>query len=177
MVTAGYCRCVTVHSESRTQAVAKDRDIRVGSARSGDTDMPHWVRVSLLLLFVVSFAGCGMSRTHPPSASDVIPIESLASVAGVWKGAACRVSKLWSDGDLMVNIAPGGSYVAWSDRHPPLAMDAGRLLVTDGRLISDTQKLISTFTVVQSHGNPILVVEVAGKDGVHSYVPLVRVTP
>ena len=139
--------------------------------------MPHCVRVSLLLLFVVSFAGCGMSRTHPPLASDVTPVESLVSVAGVWKGAACRMSQLWSDGDLMVNIAPGGSYVAWSDRRPSLATDVGRLLVADGRLISDTQRLISTFIVVQPHGYPILVVEVTDKDGVHSYVPLARVTP
>src|SRR5438105_3183573 len=107
--------------------------------------MPHLVRASLLLLFVVSFAGCGVSRTHPPRASDAVSVESLVSVAGVWKGTAWRVSHLWSDGDVRVNIAPGGSYVAWSDRRPSLAADAGRLLVIDGKLISDTQRLISNF--------------------------------
>ena len=139
--------------------------------------MPSRVRASLILLFVVSFAGCGMSRSHPPSASDVLSVETPASVAGVWKGTACRVSRLWSDGDLMVSIAPGGSYVAWSDPGPTLAAEAGRLLVVDGKLISNTQRFISTFTVVQSHGKPTLVVEVTGKDGDHSYVPLVRNTP
>lgn len=139
--------------------------------------MPHWVRTSLALLLVVPFAGCGMSRTHPPPASDAVSVETPASVAGEWKGNAWRVSHLWSDGDVRVSIAPGGSYVAWSDRGPTPAVDAGRLLVIDGKLISDTQRLISTFTVLQSHDNPTLVVEVTGKDGNQSYVPLVRDAP
>ena len=136
--------------------------------------MPNLVRISLVLFFVVSFAGCGMSRTHPPSASDVISIESPANVAGVWKGNTWRVSHLWSDGDLVVSIAPGGIYVAWSDRGPTPAADAGRLLVIDGHLISDAHGLLSTVTVVQCHGNPTLVAEVTGKDGDHYYVPLSR---
>lgn len=139
--------------------------------------MPHWVRVSLVLLLVVSFAGCVMSRSHPPPASDAVATDTPASVAGEWKGTAWSVSHLWSDGDVRVSIAPGGSYVAWKDQGRTVAADAGRLLVIDGKLISGTQRLISTFTVVQSHGNPILVVEVTGKDGDHSYVPLVRDAP
>lgn len=139
--------------------------------------MPRWIRISLVVLFVVPFAGCGVSRTHPPPISDVVSVETPASVAGVWKGTAWRVSHLWSDGDLIVSIAPGGSYVAWSDRGPTPAADAGRLLVIDGKLISDTQRLLSSFTVVQSHGKPTLIVEVTGKDGDHSYVPLARDTP
>ena len=47
--------------------------------------MLHWVRASLVVLLVVPFAGCGMSRTHPPPASDVVSVDSPASVAGVWK--------------------------------------------------------------------------------------------
>jgi hypothetical protein len=165
-----------------TQAVAKDRDIGIGSAlihdaHSGGTDMPNWVRVSLLLLFVVSFAGCGMSRTHGPSPSDAVSTDTLASVAGEWKGTVSSMSHLWSDGDVRVSIAPGGSYVAWKGQGRTVAADAGRLLVIDGKLLSDTQRLISNFTVVQSHGNPILVVEVTGKDSDHSYVPLVRDAP
>lgn len=136
--------------------------------------MPHWVKISLVLFCVVPFAGCGMSRSHPPSTSDAVAIESPANVAGVWKGNVWRVSHLWSDGDLLVSIAPSGSYVAWNDRGPTPAADAGRLLVSDGHLISDAHGLISTLTVVQYHGNPTLVVEVTGKDGDHSYVPLSR---
>jgi len=139
--------------------------------------MPHRVRVSLVLLLVVSFPGCVMSRSHPPPASDAVSTDTPASVAGEWKGTAWSVSHLWSDGDVRVSIAPGGSYVAWKDQGQTVAADAGRLLVIDGKLISGTQRLISTFTVVQSHGNPILVVEVTGKDGDHSYVPLVRDAP
>jgi len=137
-------------------------------------DMQNWGRISVVALLVLSFAGCVMSRTHAPSASDVVAVERLADVAGVWKGTASSVSHLWSDGDVRVSIAPAGSYVAWKDQGQTSAEDAGRLLVIDGKLISDTQRLISNFTVVQSHGNRILVVEVPGKDGDHSYVPLVR---
>ena len=43
--------------------------------------------------------------------------------------------------------------------------------------MSDTQKLISAFTVVESHGKPVLVVELIGKEGDHSYVQLVRDVP
>ena len=139
--------------------------------------MPRWVAVSLVLLFVVPLAACGMSRTHPPSGSDVVPVETVASVAGVWKGTTWKMSHLWTDGDLMINIEPGGSYVAWSDRGPALAADAGRLVAINGKLVSGSQRLLSSFSVAQCHGNPILVVEVAGKDGDHSYVPLVRASP
>jgi len=139
--------------------------------------MPHWVRASLGLLFAVSFAGCIMSRSHPPQASDAVSTDTPASVAGEWKGTAWSVSHLWSDGDVRVSIAPGGRYVAWKDQGRTVAADAGRLLVIDGKLISDTRRLISNFTVVQFHGSPILVVEVTGKDGDHSYVPLVRDAP
>lgn len=136
--------------------------------------MLHWVKITLVLFFVVSFAGCGMSRSHPPSASDAVAIETPASVAGVWKGNVWIVSHLWSDGDLVMSIAPGGAYVAWSGRGPTPAVDAGRLLVLDAQLFSDAHGLISTVTVVQSHGEPTLVAEVTGKDGDHYYVPLSR---
>jgi hypothetical protein len=135
--------------------------------------MSNRVRISLVLFFVVSSAGCGMSRTHPPLFADAVSIESPASVAGVWKGNTWRISHLWSDGDLMVSIAPGGSYAAWSDRGPIPVSDAGRLLVIDGQLISDAHGLISTVTVVQSHGESTLVAEVTGKDRDY-YVPLSR---
>jgi hypothetical protein len=139
--------------------------------------MSSWVRLSLAVLFVVSFAGCGMSRVHPPPVSDVVIVETPAGVAGVWKGTAWRVSHLWSDGDVRVSIAPGGSYVAWSDQGPIPATEAGRLLVIDRNLISDKQRLLSSFTVVQPQDNPVLVVEITGKDGNPSYVPLVRDAP
>ena len=139
--------------------------------------MPLLIRISLIVLLVVPFAGCGVSRTHPPSVSEVVSVETPANVAGLWKGTAWRVSHLWSDGDVRVSIAPGGSYVAWSDRGPTLAVDAGRLLVIDGNLMSGTQGRLSTFTVVESRDNPTLVVEVTGKDGDHYYVPLVRDAP
>lgn len=135
------------------------------------------IRTSLIVLFVVPLTGCGMSRTHPPSASDVVPVETVASVAGVWKGTTWKVSHLWTDGDLMVNIEPGGSYVAWRDRGSALAADAGRLVAIDGKLLSDSQRLLSSFSVAQCHGNPILVVEVIGKDNDRYYVPLVRAAP
>jgi hypothetical protein len=136
--------------------------------------MSNRITISLVLFFVVSFAGCGMSRTHPPFSSDAVSIESPASVAGVWKGNTWRVSHLWSDGDLMVSIAPGGNYAAWSDRGPTPVADAGRLLVIDGQLISDAHGLISAVTVVQSHGESTLVAEITGKDRDHYYVPLSR---
>ena len=139
--------------------------------------MSNWIRISVVVLLVVPFVGCIMSRTHAPSSSDAVPVETLASVAGVWKGTASSVSRLWTDGDVRVSIAPAGSYVAWSDRSPTVAADAGRLLVIDGKLIPETQKLISVFTLVQSHGSPILVVETTGKDGNPYYVPLVRDAP
>jgi len=139
--------------------------------------MPNCVRISLVLLFVVSYAGCGMSRTHPPAVSDVVSVESPASLVGVWKGTASRVSRLWTDGDVRVSIAPGGYYVAWSDGGPASEADAGRLLVVDGKLIPDRQNVVSTLTLVQSHGNPVLVAEVTGKDGTPYYVPLVRDAP
>lgn len=139
--------------------------------------MPHWIRTSLVVLLLVPVAGCGMSRTQPPPASDVVSVESPASVAGLWKETPWRMSRLWSGGDTQVSIAPGGTYVAWSDRGPAPAINAGTLRVVDGKLVSDTPSLISIFTVVQSHGKPILVVEITGKDGDHSYVPLVRDAP
>ena len=133
--------------------------------------MPNWVRISLVLVFVVSFAGCGVSRTHPP---DAVSIETPAQVEGVWKGNTSRLSHLWSDGDLMVSIAPGGSYVVWSDRGPTPAVDAGRLLALGGQLIPDRQGLVSTVTVVQPHDEPTLIAEVDGKDRNYYYVPLSR---
>jgi hypothetical protein len=157
--------------------VAKIPDLRIGSPltvpHSGGTDMPHFVRIGLVLFLVASFAGC-VSRTHPPSASDTVAIETPANVAGVWKGNVWRVSHLWTDGDLLVSIAPRGSYVTWSNRGPTPAADAGRLLVIDGKLIPAAPRLLSTVTVVQSHGEPTLVAEVTGKDGDHYYVPLSR---
>jgi hypothetical protein len=136
--------------------------------------MPNWVKMNLVLLVVVSFAGCGMSRSRPPQASDVVSVETPAQVAGVWKGNTSRLSHLWSDGDLMVSIAPGGTYVVWSDRGPTPAVDAGRLLALDGQLIPDRQGLVSTVTVVQPHDEPTLVAEVDAKDGHYYYVPLSR---
>ena len=138
--------------------------------------MALWLRIGCMLLFVVSLTGCS-TRTHPPSASNVVPVEHLASIAGQWKETPWRMSGLWSDADLRVNIASGGSYVAWSDRGRSLAADAGKLILIDGKLVSDTQRLISTFTVVQSYGKPVLVVELIGKEGKHSYVQLVRDAP
>jgi hypothetical protein len=139
--------------------------------------MPSSVKISLTVLFVVSFAGCVMSRNHPPPASDVASVETPVGVAGVWKGTAWLVSHLWSDGDVRVSIAPGGSYVAWSNQGPIPATEAGRLLVIDRNLISDKQRLLSSFTVVQPNDDPVLVVEITGKDGNPSYVPLVRDAP
>ncbi|WP_447985227.1 hypothetical protein [Nitrospira sp. Nam74] len=136
--------------------------------------MPNWVKRSLVLLVAVFFAGCGMSRSHPPRTSDAVSVETPAQVAGVWKGNTGRLSYLWSDGDLMVSIAPGGSYVVWSDRGPTPAVEAGRLFALEGQLISDRQGLISTVTVVKPHDEPTLVPEVNGKDGTYYYVPLSR---
>jgi hypothetical protein len=138
--------------------------------------MALWLRVMFMLLFVVSSIGCA-SRNHPPSPANIVPVESLANIAGQWKETPWRMSGLWSNGDLRVSIASAGSYVAWSDRGQSLATDAGKLIVIDGKLVSDTQRLISTFTVVQSHGKPVLVVELIGKEGDHSYVRLVRDVP
>ena len=138
--------------------------------------MALWFRLSLVLIFVVPLTGCGASRSHPPS-SNIVPVESLASVAGQWKETPWRMSGLWNNGDVRVTIGSAGSYVAWSDRGESLAADAGKLIVIDGKLVSDTQRLISAFTVVQSHGKPVLVVELIGKEGDHSYEQLVRDVP
>ena len=82
--------------------------------------MALWFRLSLVLIFVVPLTGCGASRSHPPS-SNIVPVESLASVAGQWKETPWRDSGLWNNGDVRVTIGSAGSYVAWSDRGESLS--------------------------------------------------------
>lgn len=139
--------------------------------------MQRWIRITLLLLSVAPFSGCGVFRTHPPPASSAVSIETPASVSGEWKGTVRRPSHFGSEGHVRMSIAPGGRYVAWSDRASTLTVDAGRLSLINGKLISDTKGLTSMFTLYQPHGKPVLVVDVIGKDGEPYYLELVPDKP
>ncbi|MDQ6735468.1 MAG: hypothetical protein M3Z35_15350 [Nitrospirota bacterium] len=68
---------------------------------------------------------------------------------------------------MRIGIASGGRYVFWSDGLDAVAVDAGGLSLMNGKLISETENLTSRFTLYQSHGKPILGVDVIGSNGDH----------
>ena len=128
--------------------------------------------MTLFVVLVLPFASCGIFRSHPPEQATAVPISTVESVAGEWKGRARRSSEFWAHGNVRVSIAPGGRYVTWSDRPAGMTVDAGRLIILDGKLVSLTNTHTSVFTLYQPHGDPILVVDVTRGDGDHYYAEL-----
>jgi hypothetical protein len=78
---------------------------------------------------------------------------------------------------VRVSIANGVSHVIWSARRPVIAIDAGALSLVDGKLISESKRQASTFTLFQSHGKPRLFVEAMGRDGDQYYAELLQDKP
>lgn len=140
------------------------------------------MRRGLLFLAIVTlvavttvFPGCAGSQSHPESPTSIVSISDIKSVAGKWAGIAKRTPPMRSDDWLEVTIKEDGAYEFSSFRTIGAATGSGTLLLKDGKLMTESDRGSSTYTLYDRGGKRVLVFNAVMKDGVRYSANLDRV--
>jgi hypothetical protein len=127
--------------------------------------VPAWIVVGLL--------GCNAMRADT-SRSSAVSIADVNAVAGKWEGTIKKVPGVFPLGRVRLSISKNGSYVFSNDKLTGIRVGAGRLIIQDGRLISDESGRSSTFILHEQNGTQTLVVDGTARNGDNFHAQFMR---
>jgi len=123
----------------------------------------HLSAFLLLALVVIAVVGCAGSTPSTPSVQ--IPITSASEVAGKWAGTVRRDPSNEDDW-VDMTIRDDGTYDIKSFRTVGAALGGGRLTVSGGKLVAETERARTTYTLYEREGKRTLNVDGVLKNGV-----------
>jgi hypothetical protein len=115
-------------------------------------------------LVVVSavFAACAGGPAGPGSV--MVPVTEVKSVAGQWAGTLARDTNPREDW-VRVTIDQDGTYDFSSARQIGVLTGKGNLSVKDGKLVGESPRGTSVYTLYDRGGKQVLIVDVRLNDG------------
>ena len=116
--------------------------------------------------------GCGMRQSA--SGLKIIPVSSFATIAGEWEGLSKTVPEMRDDARVMLIIREEGHFNFISNRGTEVLLGTGTLTMLQGTVLSKGQHGAAMLTLHDRAGAPVLVVQVALKDGRHYYLEMTR---
>lgn len=118
-----------------------------------------------VLVLVVLVLGCQASGTTQQRQWDALPIESFASVKGMWAGILVSKPKARQDDWVRLAIGDDGRYVFESYRTIGVFEGHGQFSVTEGKLTVTTDRGSATGSLFASDGARMLRFLGVMKDG------------
>ena len=116
--------------------------------------------------------GCGMRQSA--SGLNIIPVSSLATIAGDWEGLSKTVPEMRDDARVMLLIREKGFFHFISDRGTEMLVGTGTLTILQGTVLANGHRGAAMLTLHDRAGAPVMVVQVALKDGHHYYLEMTR---
>ena len=133
--------------------------------------MKVW-RLFILLWLAATLLACALGQPQP--ASKIVPISELNQIAGTWEGLSKRMPDMRDHAQVVLIIREKGYFNFASNRETGLLLGTGTLYIQDGQVFAVSDHGTGMFTLHDTAGSPLLVVEVGLKDG-HYY--RVEMTP
>ena len=116
--------------------------------------------------------GCGMRQSA--SGLNILPVSSLATIAGDWEGLSKTVPEMRDDARVMLLILEKGFFHFISDRGTEMLVGTGTLTTLQGTVLANGQRGAAMLTLHDRAGAPVLVVQAALSDGHHYYMEMTR---
>jgi hypothetical protein len=130
-----------------------------------------------LVIIVSSLAvagiGCAASRTSP--GLKIVPVASLATVAGHWQGLSKRLPDMRDDAWVLLMIREDGFFKFAGNRETDIVLGIGTLTIRDGTVVVTGTQGSGTLTLHDKGGDSVLVIQATLKDGRHLYMEMTRV--
>jgi hypothetical protein len=124
---------------------------------------------TLCLLFgwgSMSLVLCAVLSRQPSPTLTFVPIPDFHSVAGTWAGVATRVPPSPRDDWVELTIHDDGTYETTGARTTGVLLHLGMLTLSDGRIISSTDRESATYLLYEGVDRRVLWLEAAMKDGI-----------
>jgi hypothetical protein len=120
----------------------------------------------------VTAIGCAGSRSSP--SLNVIPVASLATIAGEWEGVSKSVPDMRNDAFVMLIIRQEGRFHFISNRRTETLLGTGTLAIDGGTVVAKGSQGHALLALHEKAGGPILVVQAALTNGHHYYIEMTR---
>lgn len=134
------------------------------------------VRLWGLIGFLFAVAGCSWFDSRSSSPLVPVSIESLQDVHGRWEGTV-RTLQSRDTSWVTVNITNRDSFATYTfvgmSKDNPF-VGTGRLLLQSGRLLTEGEGRVLTFTLAERGGMRMLIVDGVGKEGKSHHAELSR---
>jgi hypothetical protein len=129
--------------------------------------------VFTLGLLAAAVFGCG--TMHARSESKIVPITTFKQVTGTWEGLSRRMTDMRRHAQVVVIINEKGHFNFVSDRGTGLLLGTGTLtILNDGQVLGTSDSGSGTFTLHDTAGHSVLVLEAALNDGNHYYLEMTQ---
>jgi len=133
-------------------------------------------RMVALVGCLVAVVGCSLFDSHASTPFSPVSIESLQDVHGSWEGPV-KALESRDTGWVSVNITNRDTFATYTfagmGKGNPF-LGTGRLLLQDGRLLTEGEGRTLTFTWAEREGVRMLIVDGTGKDGKSYHAELSR---
>ena len=141
----------------------------------GDSTSQRW-RVVALVGCLLAVVGCSRFDSHASTSFSPVSIERLQDVHGRWEGPV-KALESRDTGWVSVNVTNREAFATYTfagmGKGNPF-LGTGRLLLQDGRLLTEGEGRALTFTLAKREGIRMLIVDGTGKDGKSYHAELSR---
>jgi hypothetical protein len=118
----------------------------------------------------ITIMGCG-SLPSPP-VSKIVRISGFDKIAGEWEGLSKSVPDMREHARVLLTVSEKGHFNFASDRAAGLVLGTGALYIQDGIVFGRSSAGTGMFTLHDSAGKRVLVVDAALNDGNHYFVEM-----
>jgi hypothetical protein len=121
------------------------------------------LRMFLLVSLIASLTSCAGTTSQMPSVQ--VPISNVSDIAGKWAGTVRR-NPATEDDWLDLTIKNDGTYEYKGFRTIGATLGSGQIIMTGGKLMSETERAQTTYTLYERDGKRTLNVVGTLKTGV-----------
>ena len=119
----------------------------------------------LCLLALALLPACA-GQTRVPRPHTVAPITDFAAIAGKWEGLMSREPQQFDKDLVSVVIRDDGAYAFQTYRDEGLFKGNGKLTLSDGKAVEQTEKESVVFTLYAEGGQRVLAAKGVAHNGV-----------